>query len=159
MAEAKAKEKRTIEVVGIVPYELALGPTWTKYFQGFKEGKILATRCKKCNRVLLPARPFCPRCFVRLDEWVELPQEGTITTWTYVNYTYFGVTEDMIPEILASIKVDGADTSINSSIGGFNVKDFDLALKKVQVGTRVRAVWREEKQGNPRDIMYWEPIE
>jgi hypothetical protein len=96
---------------------------------------------------------------VRLDEWVELPQEGTITTWTYVNYTYFGVTEDMIPEILASIKVDGSDTSINSSIGGFNVKDFDLALKKVQVGTRVRAVWREEKHGNPRDIMYWEPIE
>jgi len=31
--------------------------------------------------------------------------------------------------------------------------------KKVKVGAKVRAVWRRKRQGNFRDIDYWEIIE
>lgn len=150
---------RTISTIGAVPYELAVGPTWTRFLEGLKDGKILGTKCKKCGRILVPARPFCPRCFEPTEEWIETAQEGTIITWSYVNYTYFGVEKDMIPIVPASIKIDGTDTSWWGLIGGFDVKDFDLVLKKVKVGGRAKAVWRKERKGCMKDIDYWEIIE
>jgi len=160
MVEQKEKPRK-VASMGLVPYEMALGPTWTRFFEGFKEKKILGTKCNKCGRVLVPARPFCPRCFEPMEEWVEVAQEGTIVTWSYVNYTYFGVTPDMIPVIAATIKLDGVDCAMGMStrIGGFDIKDFDLVTKKVKVGARVKAVWRRKRQGNFRDIDYWKIIE
>jgi len=158
MAQEKEQPK-TMRDVLVLPFEMALGPTWTKFFEAFKDEKILGTRCSQCKRVLLPARPFCPRCFEPMEEWVEMPQEGTIVTWSYVNYTYFGVTEDMIPVVVAGVKLDGADCSWRARIRGFDIKDLDLVNKKVKVGARVRLVWRKEKKGNIDDIEYWEIIE
>ena len=80
-------EYRTVKSQVTVPYEMTAGPVWTRFFEGLKEEKILGTRCKKCGRVLVPARAFCPRCFEDMEEWVEVSQEGTIRTWCYVNYT------------------------------------------------------------------------
>lgn len=151
---------RTKQAILTIPFEMALGPTWTRFFEGFKEEKILGTRCKECKRVLVPARPFCPRCFEPMEEWVEVAQEGRIITWTYVNYTYFGVTEDMLPVVPAMIRLDGTDSGWRGEIGGFDIKDLDLVNRKVRVGARARAVWRKDKkEGSLRDIEYWEIID
>lgn len=158
MAEEKERP-RTIEAVGTAPFEMALGPTWTRFFEGIKEEKIFGTRCRKCGRVLVPARPFCPRCFEPMEEWVEVAQEGTIVTWSYVDYTYFGLEDDMIPVVPVAIKLDGTDTGWWGVIGGFDIKDFDLVAKRVKVGGRVKAVWRKEKRGCMQDIEYWKVIE
>ncbi|MCD6570646.1 MAG: Zn-ribbon domain-containing OB-fold protein [Deltaproteobacteria bacterium] len=158
MAE-KNEKPRTIHTVLRVPFEMALGPTWTRFFEGLREKKILGTKCKECGRILVPARPFCPRCFEPMEEWVEVAQEGTIITWSYVNYTYFGVTADMIPIVPTRIKLDGVDGGWGGRIGGFDIKDFDLVNKKVKVGARVKAVWSGERHGHLRDIEYWEIIE
>ena len=74
-------EYRTIETEVRLPYRLALGATWTRFFEGLKRKIIYGSRCPKCNRVLVPARSFCPRCFVNIDEWLEVPQEGTLEAW------------------------------------------------------------------------------
>ena len=72
------KEYNTIETEVRLPYQLAYGQTWTRFFEGMKEEKILGSKCSKCNRVLVPARTFCPRCFIDTNQWVECSQEGTL---------------------------------------------------------------------------------
>ncbi|MGQ9654100.1 MAG: OB-fold domain-containing protein, partial [Thermodesulfobacteriota bacterium] len=93
-----------------------------------------------------------------MEDWVEVSQEGVIVSWSYVNYTYFGVTEDMIPIVPAHIRLDGTDNAWGGRIGGFDIKDLELVNQKVKVGGRVRAVWRKEKTGSIEDIQHWEPI-
>jgi uncharacterized OB-fold protein len=156
--EGEKRKPRTIQAVLRIPFEMAMGPTWARFFDGLKEEKILGTRCKECKRVLVPARPFCARCFEPMEEWLEVAQEGTIISWSYVNYTYFGVTEEMIPIVPAQIRLDGTDNAWGGRIGGFDIKDLELVNRKVKVGGRVRAVWRKEKTGSLDDLQYWEPI-
>ena len=64
----EAKEYKTIKTEIRLPYELAYGATWTRFFDGLKNKTIFGTKCTKCERVLVPARSFCPRCFVDAEQ-------------------------------------------------------------------------------------------
>ncbi len=103
----------------------------------------------------MPARSFCPRCFVDTKEWVDLPPEGIITTFIYVNYKFWGQPLEP-PYITASIRLDGTDVDILHIVGGFDMSDYELVQKKLKNGTRVRAVWNEERKGHIFDIKYFE---
>ena len=87
----------------IVPYELALGKTWSRFYDSLGEEKIMGKKCRKCSRVLRPPRSFCPRCFEDMDESVEVSTEGVIETWVYVNMPFFAQ-EIKIPFISAQIR-------------------------------------------------------
>ena len=71
-----AEESRILTGYVSLPYKWAMGPTTTRFYEEFKNKKIMGSRCGKCNRVLIPARSFCSSCFVETDEWVEVSQEG-----------------------------------------------------------------------------------
>jgi uncharacterized OB-fold protein len=152
-----AKEYRTIETEVRLPYRLAYGETWTRFFEGMKEEKIYGSKCTKCNRVLVPARTFCPRCFVDTDEWVECSQEGTLVCWVLTNYRYFAQPIEP-PFISALIRLDGTDVNFLHLVGGFELSNLDEVRKKVHNGMKVKAVWEEEKLGHILDIKYFEPI-
>ena len=151
------KEYRTIETEVRLPYRLAYGATWTRFFEGMKEEKIYGSRCHKCDRVLVPARTFCPRCFVDTDEWVEVSQEGTVVAWVLTNYRYFAQPIEP-PFISALIKLDGTDVNFLHLIGGFPLTDLDEVRTKVKNGMKVKAVWEEEKLGGILDIQYFAPV-
>ena len=146
-----------LETEATVPYEAATGPTWTRYFEAFKEEKIFATRCDSCKRVLVPARSFCPDCFVEIDEWVELSGEGEVKGWSLTDFHYFGMPTPP-PFVTAEIRLDGSDTNFWHLVGGFDLHDLNLVRKMLKIGTRVRPVWKKEKQGCILDIEYFEPI-
>ena len=152
-----AKEFKTIKTEIRLPYELAYGATWTRFFEGMEEKKIYGTKCSKCGRVLVPARTFCPRCFVDMDDWVEVSQEGTLTAWSYANYRYFGMPTEP-PFIGALISLDGADVNFLHLIGGFDLRDFEKVRKTVKTGMKVKAVWEDERKGHIMDIKYFEPV-
>ena len=38
-------EYRTMKGQITVPYHMALGPVWSRFFEGFKEEKIWGTKC------------------------------------------------------------------------------------------------------------------
>jgi len=54
-------------------YAWAAGIAISAFLEGLKRGKILGRKCVGCDRVLVPPRMFCERCFRPTDEWVELP--------------------------------------------------------------------------------------
>jgi uncharacterized OB-fold protein len=60
------------------------------------------------------------------------------------------------PYIYAEIVLDGASTKLIHNIAGL---DMSRAKELVKPGTRVRAVWREERTGSLADISHFEVIE
>jgi uncharacterized protein len=150
------KEYKTIETEVRLPYRLAYGETWTRFFEGMKEEKILGSKCSQCSRILVPARTFCPRCFIKTDEWVECSQEGVLVVWCLTNYRYYAQPIEP-PFISALIKLDGTDVNFLHLIGGFDLSDLEAVRKKVKNGMRVKAVWEKEKKGHILDIKYFAP--
>ncbi len=140
-----------------IPYELAFGPTWYRFFEGLRQEKIFGTHCSKCDRVLVPARTFCPRCFVEMEEWVEVSQEGEVIAWVMTDYEYFGMPTKP-PFISSLIRLDGTDCSFMHLIGGFDLTDLNTVTKTVKNGMKVKAVWSESKTGCILDIKYFAPL-
>ncbi len=139
-----------------LPYRWAMGPTITRFFEEFKNKKIMATRCSKCNRVLVPARSFCPRCYEDMTEWVQVSDTGTVRSWVLVNYDWSNRVIP-IPSVVAMIALDGADVLFIHLVGGIDLSNLDKVADQVKMGMRVRAKWRDERKGNMLDIEYFEP--
>ncbi|MFH1134630.1 MAG: Zn-ribbon domain-containing OB-fold protein [Pseudomonadota bacterium] len=152
-----SKEYKTMETEVRLPYRLAYGETWTRFFEGLKEEKIYGVKCKKCGRVLVPARSFCPRCFIDTDQWVECAHEGSLVCWVYTNYRYFAQPVEP-PYISALIRLDGTDVNFLHLIGGdFDMHNLEEVNGLIKNGMRVKAAWEEEKLGNMFDIKYFSP--
>lgn len=80
------------------------------FFDALKQsGKLIATRCRPCKQVYLPARLFCERCLGALTEQVEIKTTGIL-----VSYTFCHVDRDRRPlrrpQALALVQLDGANT-------------------------------------------------
>ncbi len=154
MAEEKSK---VLEGTISLPYRWALGPVFTRFFEEFKDKKIMGTRCPKCNRVLVPARRFCPRCFEDTTEWVQVSDKGTIKTWSLITFEFSGQVKKP-PYIQGLIDLDGTDTALLHFIGGVDLSDLEKVREKVKIGMRVQAKWRDERQGNIQDIECFDVI-
>jgi|Cruoilmetagenom7_1024161.scaffolds.fasta_scaffold11173_4 Predicted nucleic-acid-binding protein containing a Zn-ribbon len=150
-------KRNTLKMTLPLPYSWAIGETWTKFFDTFKNEKIMGSRCPECGRVLVPARKFCPRCFVDTTEEVEVKNEGILQGYTIVYYTFANQPRDP-PYGIGVIKLDGADTGFTHFIGGMDF-DVDKIQKQLVIGkTRLKAVWKDKKEGNIFDLDYFKPI-
>lgn len=153
---AKA-ESRIVEGSIALPYRWAMGPVITRFFEEFKNKKIMGTKCPKCKRVLVPARRFCPRCFEDTTDWVQVSDKGKVKTWSLITFEFSG--QPMQPPYIAGlIDLEGADTAISHFIGGIDLSNIEKAKDKVKIGMKVRAKWRDKPEGNIHDIEYFEPI-
>jgi len=135
-----------------LPNQYFAGRVGSKFLIALRdENKILGVRCEKCDKVFVPPREYCEKCFSKLDEsWVELSNEGVITNYTVVNYNDKHLPRSA-PYILALIKVDGADTPFPHIVEGIDVED-------VGVGMKVKAVFAGETTNTIRDLDHFEPV-
>lgn len=127
-----------------VPYTWWVGETGSRFLLSIRDDrKLLGNKCSRCNTVFVPPRKNCGRCFVDIDEWVEVGNEGVVIAHTIVRYP-FEVHPVDVPFAYAMIKLDGAD------VGFLHIIKENLdALKN---GVRVRARFREERTGHILDI-------
>lgn len=135
-------------------YAWDTGEAIRRYLEELKAGRLVARRCVRCQRVMIPPRMFCERCFRPTDEWVVVRDTGRINTFS-LSYVSWDVRRLDRPEIPAVIEIDGA----SPGMGILHVVR-KVAPKKVHVGMRVRAIWKPPSQrtGNITDIAYWEPL-
>src|ERR671924_130803 len=67
-----------------VTYEPKLRYAWDtgeaigRYLEELKQGRLIARRCGQCERVMIPPRMFCQRCFCPTDDWVYVKDTGRI---------------------------------------------------------------------------------
>lgn len=133
-----------------VPYHWWVGEVGSRFLIALRdEEKILGSRCAACNTVYVPPRKNCGRCFVDLDDWVEVGNEGVVTAHTIVRFEY-PLQPVKPPFAYAIVKLDGADVGLVHI-----VKENLDALKN---GVRVKAVFRKERTGHILDIDSFEIV-
>ena len=55
-----------------------------QFWDGLKEGKIYATKCKKCGKATFPPVADCSDCLSSEMEWFELKGEAEIEAFTHI---------------------------------------------------------------------------
>ena len=99
-----------------------------------EQGKVMATKCRKCGAIYFPPKMDCPKCLLSDVEWFEIGGKGRLATYTVVNYGPTGF-EDDAPYILAigdfgdGIKILGR---LSRDINEADIK-LDMALKVIPV--------------------------
>jgi hypothetical protein len=125
-----------------------------RYLSELKQGHLVGVRCNQCRRTVVPPRAFCEWCFRPMDDWVNLPDTGTVNTFSlcYVTWDMQYLTEPQIPAV---IDIDGT----RPSVGIMHLLG-DVDPKKVHIGMRVQAVWKpeEERTGSILDIRHFKPV-
>lgn len=142
--------RRSMEIE--FPYSSSTGKAVGRFLTAFRDDKkIWGLTCPACSRVVVPAQDYCDICAEELSEWVEVGQEGQIVTWTVVR-------EDLdlyphpAPFAYAQVRLDGADTAMLHTVVA---QDYSA----MRAGTRVRAVWKDERIGHIRDLDHFALVE
>jgi len=65
---------------------------FVKYLE---EGKIMATRCRKCGRLYFPPRADCPNDLSSEMKWEELSGRCKLLTYTTVHFAPTGFQDDL----------------------------------------------------------------
>ena len=155
--EAPAGDDAAAVTMTIAPvrlrYEHTASAAESAYLRGLARGRLIGQRCPACGKVYVPSRGVCPADGVPADEAVELPDIGTVTTFSIVNVGYPGqkVTP---PYVAAAVLLDGADIAFQHLILGCEPSE-------VHLGMRVRAVWRPrgEWDTTAENISYFGPAD
>ena len=150
------QKPRRISYHAVLPFRYSAGEAASRFFVELKNNKrILATRCRKCERAYVPPRPVCAECFEALTDWVEVGPRGTLVGYTVVSFPFLdpltGVTRP-VPYGYGFIILEGAATKILHFIE-------ETDINKLRSGMIVEAVFKEERQGNFADIEYFRIVE
>ena len=162
-SEKKTKEPKPeyIQVAFDTPrrYHWSTGKYLGKFYTEAKENKrIVGNRCPECREIWLPPTAVCPKCKVDMGwDWVELPQTGTVTQYTYLVYPLW---DPHYGEKWANPYASGIIQLDDGSYYRHFLEERDK--DKLRVGMRVQAVWKEgydERGQGPADILYFKSIE
>ena len=135
-------------------YSWASGESISRFLTELKNGKIIARRCNKCERILVPPRMFCEDCFRDTDEWVFVKDTGVINTYS-IAHVAADASRISTPLYIAVISIDGA-----SPLMGF-LHLLGEVKSDISVGMKVQAVWKPEAErtGSILDIRYFKPVQ
>ena len=107
------------------------------YLRALQQGMLLGARSGDDGKVYFPPREADPATGKELNQFVELPDTGTVTTFAIINIPFAGQ-KITPPYVAAYILLDGADIPFLHLVTGIDAAD-------VRMGMRVQAVWK------PRD--------
>ena len=108
------------------------------FLRALEEGKLLGNRTGKNGKVYFPAREADPATGKQLDQFIELPDVGTVTTFAIINIPFAGQ-RIKPPYVAAYVLLDGADIPFLHLVS-------DIDADKVKMGMRVKAVWRPREE-------------
>jgi uncharacterized OB-fold protein len=124
------------------------------FFEALKRhGQLIATRCRPCKQVYLPARSYCERCFAALTERQEVKPTGRL-----VSFTICHVDRDRRPlrrpRALALVQLDGTTTTLLHYLLGITEPE------QVRIGSKVEVVIKpkQRRRGSILDIEGFRPM-
>jgi len=130
------------------------GVAGERFFREIKDNaRFMGTRCTSCDLIYVPAVMFCERCFSELDEWLEVPSQGSVFTYTVLHRDLDDRLLDP-PAVLAYVKLYGTDGGLVHYLG-------DVNPEEVEIGMEVEAVFKDpaERQGTILDVAYFRPVQ
>ncbi len=135
MSSMPAIKSREIKIVQDIPISKTI-----KFWEGLKEGKIYATRCKDCGKIYFPPSADCPACLSTTLEWAELSNEAEIETFTHV--VIRPTTFQQYKPYTVAIGRLREGVRVFAWMTGFK-------LSEVKVGMHAKLVAKTSAEGNP----------
>ncbi len=113
--------------------------------------RLLASKCPKCKSSYVPARMYCPTCFVEMKERHAITGQGSVYSLTIVNEDRNGKRLDK-PAVVGLIKFE------NVKGGLVHLLDVD-GPGRASIGMRVKPVFKDadEREGSLNDIVGFRP--
>jgi uncharacterized protein len=108
------------------------------FLRALQKGKLLGARTGKDGKLYFPAREADPATGMALNEFVELPDKGTVTTFAIINIPFAGQ-RIKPPYVAAYVLLDGADIPFLHLVTEIDAAD-------VRMGMRVEAVWKPREE-------------
>nr|CRL75924.1 putative nucleic-acid-binding protein containing a Zn-ribbon [Mycolicibacterium komanii] len=113
------------------------------FLRALEEGKLLGARTKrgrdgKPGKVYFPPKEADPATGLALDEFIELPDKGTVTTFAVINIPFAGQ-RIKPPYVAAYVLLDGADIPFLHLVT-------EIEASEVRMGMRVEAVWKPREE-------------
>ena len=101
-----------------------------KYWDELKNKRLFAPKCKNCGAQFFPPLAHCPKCLAKELEWVELSGEGTLYSWTSIEYSVenpyiLGIIElkEKIGRSIARIIAEETNLKINMKMKAKYIKE------------------------------------
>jgi uncharacterized OB-fold protein len=134
-------------------YNYRVGTYIERYLEGFKRQKIMGSKCPGCGKVAVPPRMWCGLCNLKMEELVELSQEGTLENFAvgHVNLVKGRLGAAESPYIIGLIRLGGANSLLLARVEG-------VSPAEVEPGMRLKAAWREPSEGDYHDLDHFEPV-
>jgi len=134
MSSMPTLRSREIKIVQEIPTSKTL-----KFYEGLKEGKVYATKCKDCEKVYFPPMVDCPECLTTGLDWIELSSEAEIETFTHV--VIRPTTFQQYKPYTVAIGRLKEDVKVLAWLTGFK-------LSEVKVGMKAKLVAKATPEGN-----------
>ncbi|MBN2283877.1 MAG: Zn-ribbon domain-containing OB-fold protein [Deltaproteobacteria bacterium] len=157
--EQKKNEQELLTVTSgdmFQPYDWSVGLFGSRFLAELRDNKkIYGIKCPKCGKVYVPPRKICGSCYVAMDEFVPLSDEGEVYVCTIVHFGFVDPEtgkQRPVPYGYAFIKLDGADTCLTHFVNSTDPEKF-------KVGARVKAVFEEKRKGSIADIKHFDIID
>jgi uncharacterized OB-fold protein len=143
MTETTNVELLTVQSSWEIPYAYSAGETISKFLVELRDNaRIMATKCPKCQTVLLPPRSFCATCFISLkDQWVEIEPVGKLVTYSICTEKITGAPEP--PYIVAFVTLGDSSVPMAQFLKGMDLSDLDKVGKELKAGMPVKAVFKD----------------
>jgi uncharacterized OB-fold protein len=134
-------------------YRYFAGETASRFFADLRDHRrITGRRCPRCERVLVPARSWCDRCFEATTDWVAVGTEGVVETFTVLTAAFPGMPEP--PLAIAYVTLDGAGTALLNFVEGLDLTDLDAAAAVLLDRPRAEVVFHDERSGRMTDFHF-----
>ncbi len=136
-------------------YKWNPGPTVGRFLTELRDNKELtAVRCTKTSRVFFPPQSWSPYGQLKMDRFQSVTGTPTLKAGSIVYRKPWNAPEGIkTPYMLAAVAYPGVDTEMIHIV----VAQEDQ-LKSLAPGAALRPVWKEERTGTIRDILYYEPV-
>ncbi len=90
----------------------------TRFFwEGAKEHKLTAQRCKKCGKLRWPAAYLCPDCLSEETEIAELSGEGTLYSYTTFYRPFHPSLSEKLPYVVCEADLKEGIRMVSNLVG------------------------------------------
>jgi len=101
------------------------------FMKYLEKGKIMASKCKNCNRIYFPPRADCD-CMAGQPEWIELSGNCKLITYTTVHFAPASFRYD-VPYVLGVAQFNEGPTV-------FAPLNKDIKQEEIKVGMQLKLV-------------------
>ncbi|TYL55776.1 DNA-binding protein [Nocardioides sp. BGMRC 2183] len=126
-------------------YTRSVGPVLGRFLTGLRDATFVGARTSD-GRVVVPPPEFDPVTHAATTDFVDLPDTGTVTSWTWVSEPVAGQPFDR-PFAFALVTLDGADAPFLHAVDV-------TSPEQISTGMRVRARWAAERSGQMTDVVF-----